>query len=176
MRILKSRISEATLRPMPDLGLTRVEIPRLNAGWRAGQHVRIRVISSGMGLLGWSEIHPFTIASVGGDGMLLMCKKTGSWTTKLYNMATSSSPAEKNVTSRNVKVILEGPYGGIGHTLMDTFSGAVFIVGGSGITFALASVQDLIQKDIDGKSNVKVVDLVWCVQNPGMILPSIFED
>jgi predicted ferric reductase len=120
-----------------------------------------------MGLLGWLEVHPFTIASVGGDGMLLMCKKTGSWTNKLYDLATGGNSAEKNVTARNVKVILEGPYGGIGHTMMDGFSGALFVTGGSGITFALAAIQELIQKDMDGKSNVRVIDLVWCVQNPG---------
>jgi len=171
MRIFKTRISEATLRPMSDLGLTRVEIANLNSGWRAGQHVRIRVISSGMGIFGWSEVHPFTIASVGGDGMLLMCKKTGTWTNKLYNIATgSNNRVEKGIAASNVKVIVEGPYGGVGHTLMDSFSGALFIVGGSGISFSLASIQELIRKDINGKSSVKVIDLVWCVQSSGSIM------
>jgi len=153
------------------LGMTRIEVPRLNAGWRPGQHVRLRVISSGMGILGWSEVHPFTIASVGGDGMLLMCKKAGGWTNKLYDMAAGGNSPEKGVVAgRNAKVILEGPYGGVGHTMMDSFSGALFICGGSGITFALAAIQDLVQKDIEGQSCVKVINLVWCVQNAGSLM------
>lgn len=169
MRLFKTRVSRATLRPMPDLGLTRIEIPRLNAGWRAGQHVRLRVLSSGMGIIGWSEVHPFTIASVGGDGMVLMCKKAGGWTNKLYNLASGGAASEKGAsTSSSAMVVLEGPYGGIGHTMMDKFSGALFVSGGSGITFSLAAIQDLVQKDIAGKSQVKVIELVWCVQTAGM--------
>lgn len=171
LRMIKSRISTVTLRPMPDLGTTRVEIPHLNAGWRAGQHVRIRVLSSAMGIFGWSEVHPFTIASVGGDGMVLMVKKAGGWTGKLYDMASGGVSLEKGGSmGRKANVIIEGPYGGIGHTMMDTFSGALFVAGGSGITFALASIQELIQKDVAGRSNVKVIELVWCVQNAGSMM------
>ena len=64
MRLVKSRVVMARLRPLPELGMTRVEVPAINAGWRAGQHVRLRVLSFGMGWRGWTEAHPFTIASV----------------------------------------------------------------------------------------------------------------
>ncbi|KAJ3732291.1 hypothetical protein DFJ43DRAFT_997670 [Lentinula guzmanii] len=42
-----------------------------------------------MGLLGWSEIHPFTIASVADshEGLVLFCKKAGSWTNKVFDVA-----------------------------------------------------------------------------------------
>ncbi len=63
-RMLKTRVATAHLRALPELGITRVEIPTLNAGWRAGQHVRLRVLSTAMGWAGWLEVHPFTIASV----------------------------------------------------------------------------------------------------------------
>lgn len=49
-----------------------------------------------------------------------------------------------------------------------SYSAAVFIVGGSGISFALAAVQDLIQEDLKGRSRVKVIELIWVVQDPGM--------
>lgn len=64
LRLVQTRIVTAQLRPIPELGMTRIEVPSVNAGWRAGQHVRIRVLSSGMGAFGWMESHPFTIASV----------------------------------------------------------------------------------------------------------------
>jgi predicted ferric reductase len=178
MRLLKTRFAVATLRPIPDLGSTRVEVSGINAGWRAGQHVRIRVLSSGMGVLGWSEVHPFTIASASGDGngLVLICKKTGSWTNSLFDLAKGGpSSGEKGITSTNATVVIEGPYGGVGHTMMDGFSGAFFVAGGSGITFALASMQELIQKDIAGKSRVKAIQLLWSVQDPSLFQPPFFS-
>ncbi|KAK7028156.1 hypothetical protein VNI00_014971 [Paramarasmius palmivorus] len=167
LRIVKTRFATATVRILPGLGVTRVEVPDINAGWRAGQHVRVRVFSSGMGLFGWSEIHPFTIASTahGPEGLVLMCKKTGSWTRKLYGIAQRPESAYED-GSRKVKVMIEGPYGGPGHRMFASFSAAVFVVGGSGITFALSSIQELIQQDLDGKSRVKYIHLIWTVQDP----------
>lgn len=51
--------------------------------------------------------------------------------------------------------------------MFSSYSAAVFIVGGSGISFALAAAQELIQKDLKGKSYVKVIKLIWVIQNPG---------
>lgn len=114
VRLVKLRISSARIRPITELSITRVEVPNVNAGWRAGQHVRLRVLSSGMGWFGWLENHPFTIASVANtdEGLVLMCKKTGSWTSKLYQMAQHSGYGESGpAPGRNIKVMIEGPYG-----------------------------------------------------------------
>jgi len=170
IRAFKTRICNATLRPIPELGMTRIEVPHLNAGWRPGQHVRLRVLSTGLGILGWTEVHPFTIASVSGDGLTLMVKKAGDWTNNLYNMATKSDAIYSGGGGSEVKakVWIEGPYGGVGNTMMDSYSGAVFVVGGSGITFALSSITDLVQKDVRGLSRLKVIHLIWCVQDARM--------
>jgi predicted ferric reductase len=111
-RIIKTRISRAFIRPLPELNSTRIEVPRINAGWHAGQHVRIRVMSAGMGWWGWTEVHPFTIASVarGQEGLVLLCKKSGSWTSKLYQMAKVGGYVEGGI-GREVSVMIEGPYG-----------------------------------------------------------------
>ncbi|KIK52631.1 hypothetical protein GYMLUDRAFT_963313 [Collybiopsis luxurians FD-317 M1] len=174
MRWIKTRLTTAIIRPLPELGMTRVEIPSINAGWRAGQHVRLRVLSSGMGLLGWSEVHPFTIASIvkGEEGMILMCKKAGDWTNKLFDLAKLGG-YEDGSEARQVKVMVDGPYGGPGHRMFASFSAAVFIAGGSGISFALSAVQDLIQKDLEGGSRVKVIQLVWSVQDPASLVPML---
>jgi ferric-chelate reductase len=168
--MFKTRICNATLRPIPELGMTRIEIPHLNAGWRPGQHVRLRVLSTGLGILGWSEIHPFTIASVSGDGLTLMVKKAGDWTNKLYTWLRRAMLSIQAVggNEKKAKVWIEGPYGGVGNTMMDSYSGAVFVVGGSGITFALSSITDLVQKDVQGLSRLKVIHLIWCVQDARM--------
>ena len=41
------------------------------------------------------------------------------------------------------------------------------IAGGSGITFALSVIKDLIQKDLKAESRVKYLELIWVVQDPG---------
>ncbi|KAF9239998.1 hypothetical protein BU15DRAFT_74226 [Melanogaster broomeanus] len=169
LRLLKTRLSDARIRPIPDLCLTRIEIPEVNAGWRAGQHVRIRILSSAMGWIGWAEVHPFTIATVARtpEGLVLMCKNVGGWTGKLYEMAkVAGYGCEEGDVGRAVLTAIEGPYGGPGHAVLASFSAAMFVVGGSGITFALAAVQDLIQRDLEGSSRVKLIDLIWCIQDP----------
>ncbi len=64
MRLVKTRYTVARLCALSELNMTRVEVQGINAGWRAGQHVRLRILSRGLGLFGWMECHPFTIASV----------------------------------------------------------------------------------------------------------------
>lgn len=112
-RILKTRVATAHLRPLPELDATRVEIPSLNAGWRAGQHVRLRVLSTAMGWGAWMEVHPFTIASVtkSEEGMVLLVKKAGGWTKKMYEVAKKNNHQIDNGVGMDVKVIIEGPYG-----------------------------------------------------------------
>jgi ferric-chelate reductase len=114
VRLVKMRICTVRIRPLPELSTTRIEVPKLNAGWRAGQHVRLRVLSSQMGWWGWTENHPFTIASVSEteEGLVLMCKKTGKWTGKLYDMALASGYGEGGSRAGgNVRATIEGPYG-----------------------------------------------------------------
>jgi hypothetical protein len=192
-RLIKSRLAIAHIRPLPELDVTRVEIPTINAGWRAGQHIRLRVVSAKMGWFGWAEVHPFTIASVaesGPEGMVLMCKRAGGWTRKLYEMAKLGGYEEGGAGAREVRVVVEGPYGlslfdlclrphplnfsfagGPQQTVFSSFSAAVFIAGGSGITFALSAVQDLVQKDLRGASRVKFIELIWIVPDPACLAP-----
>jgi ferric-chelate reductase len=99
---------------MPHLDSTKVVISSYNTGWRAGQHIRLRVLSMGLGWLGWAEVHPFTIASVsrGQDGIVLICKRTGTWTKSLFDIAKLGGRAsEDGEIGRKVKVVVEGPYG-----------------------------------------------------------------
>ncbi|KAI6110392.1 ferric reductase like transmembrane component-domain-containing protein [Pisolithus croceorrhizus] len=174
IRIAKTRITTATLRPIPELGLTRVEIPSLNSGWRAGQHVRLRVLSTGMGFFGLTEVHPFTIANVERteEGMVLMCKKVGRWTTKMYELSSAEKYCERgSEAGKSVRVMVEGPYGGIGNTVMSSYSGALFVVGGSGITFALSAVQELVRSEND--RGVRVIDIVWGIRSAKSLIPMV---
>ncbi|KAH9944663.1 iron reductase [Amylocystis lapponica] len=175
LRLVRSRYTTAHLRTLPELGMTRIEVPAVNAGWRAGQHVRIKVLSAGMGWLGWAETHPFTIASVSkgasDEGLVLMCKKAGDWTGKLFELAKRADYGEANGLGPRVRVIIDGPYGGPGHSIISSFSGAMFVAGGSGITYALGAVRELMQRASEGRTRVKVIELVWSIPDPASLAP-----
>lgn len=190
-RLLKSTIVSATITALPELQCTRVEIPYLTRGWRAGQHVRIRALSaSKMGLFGSvMEVHPFTIASVsenaGGEGLVLYVKKAGDWTQKLYDAAAATNvdtdtiyeekvggyavPLEKGFGSgATMRMLVDGPYGGpTGHAVLSSFSSAFVLVGGSGITYGLSCVGELIRDSEALQARTRLIHLIWVVQDPG---------
>ncbi|THH16312.1 hypothetical protein EW146_g4311 [Bondarzewia mesenterica] len=191
LRLLKTRFTTGTLYAIPELGSTYISVPSLGAGWRAGQHVRLRIVSpspsrSWVGYFGaWlvGRARPFTIstASDDGNGLELIVKKTeGGWTGNLFDMAQGqdggirekSTDAERVVGGREVGVLVEGPYGGPGHTIFASYSGALLIAGGSGITFVLSVLSDLLQKHAAGSSRLRVLDVVWSVPDPGKLFAS----
>ncbi|KAH9026839.1 ferric reductase like transmembrane component-domain-containing protein [Lactarius pseudohatsudake] len=182
-RIARTRYTTAWLTAENALngGTTLVDIPSLGAGWRAGQHVRIRVVSDSW--FGWwgtwliGRARPFTIATGSNSGgMMLEVKAQGAWTRKLLRMADEAAdarPAEKSTDTergrgpaREVRIIVEGPYSGPGYTLYTAYSGVVLVAGGSGISYATSVLDDILQKHARGKSNVRVIEVVWSVTDP----------
>ncbi|KAH9055774.1 hypothetical protein EDB87DRAFT_1779870 [Lactarius vividus] len=171
-------------------GTTLVDIPSLSGGWRAGQHVRIRVI--GDTWFGWlttwlvGRARPFTIATgPNSGGMQLVIKARGPWTRKLLRMAAADNAAEKTADTepgrkpaREVRVIVEGPYSGPGYTLYTAYSGVVLVAGGSGISYVTGVLDDILQKHASGSSNVRVIEVVWSVADPGTLyslLPALAQ-
>lgn len=130
-RTLKTRSTTAILTPLPALGATHISMPKLTEGWRAGQHVRLRVpAASGYSFFGvlwnWTfgRARPFSIATAaGGNGLDLVVKsRKGKWTGALYECAqgqdgkgSSWNEKEKDMEAgfsggREVRVLVEGPY------------------------------------------------------------------
>lgn len=99
-----------------------------------------------------------------------MCKQAGDWTEALYNLA-------DNGQTRNgpfkATVILEGPYGGLGNTLLPSFSSVLLVAGGSGITHSLSLAHDLIMKAPTGVVRARAIDLVWLVKTEEAAQPLI---
>jgi hypothetical protein len=201
-RIFRTRYTKALLTAEHALngGTTLVHVPSLGAGWRAGQHVRLRVVSGAW--FGWwttwlfDRGRPFTIAAGSNSaGMMLSIKVQGSWTRRLLDMsgeAADARPKERFADtergrgpSREVRVIVEGPYGkhkssaasnganaiyhpdGPGYTLYSAYSGVVLVAGGSGISYVLGVLDDLLQKHASGRSRVRVIEVIWSVMDPG---------
>ena len=126
VRLARTRYTTAWLTAETTLngGTTLVNVPSLDAGWRPGQHVRIRVI--GDTWFGWlatwfvGRARPFTIATASNSGgLLLVIKARGAWTRKLLRVAEAGDATEKpaqvelgHEPAREVRIIVEGPYGG----------------------------------------------------------------
>jgi len=128
-------------------------------------------------------VHPFTISSLPAsrtdteaEGLVLMAKKTtnpSGWTNKLFDLAKLGSyrGSEKGAgAGQTVRVVIEGPYGGPGNIMFASYSAAVLVCGGSGISYGLSVLKDLLNKDQTGKSRVKVIELVWIVQDPASLV------
>ena len=63
--------------------------------------------------------------------------------------------------------------GGVGDISIPSYSGVLFVVGGSGVTFALSAVQDLVLAG--AKSRTRVIEVVWCVREPGLVFPPLLS-
>ncbi|WVQ72012.1 hypothetical protein IAR50_001556 [Cryptococcus sp. DSM 104548] len=169
--ITKTRFASAEIVAHPGSDIVTVTIPALRSGWRAGQHVRLRVPATGG--IHCLEGHPFTIASAADtEGAVLMIKNTGDWTRKLYQLAAKpSGDAEAPGAPLRTTVIVEGPYGGLGNTLPESFSSVLAIAGGSGITHSLGLVSELVTAAPSGAVRPRTVDLVWMVRTTAMARP-----
>ena len=60
--------------------------------------------------------------------------------------------------------------GGPGYTLFESYSGALLVAGGSGITFVLSMLSDLLQRHEEGCSRLRVIEVVWSVADPCKLL------
>lgn len=176
MTLTKTKIVRAELLALPSSASTVVTIPALRSGWRAGQHVRIRVPALGLAL--GHEGHPFTISSApGGEGLILMCKNTGDWTNALFKFAQGSMAGRQTerglgiATPTDVTMIVEGPHGGLGNTMLPSFSSVLLFAGGSGITHSLSCAHDLLTRAATGVVRARTVDLVWIIRTEDIARP-----
>ena len=168
LRLVKSRLCTATLTCLPELHMTQIYIPQLNSGWRAGQHVRLRVLSLGMGWRGWAETHPFTIANVLADtrgaphDVQLVFRVRRGLTKELQELA---------LTRPRGRLLLDGPYGGT-KTDLALFAHVLLITGGAGVTFVVPLLQDLVARARAGEEmECKSVHLIWSVREEGSYFP-----
>lgn len=114
--------------------------------WTPGQHVFLRFITGGTHAL---TAHPFTICSVpkihapdsldtGGE-MIFFLQPRGGLTRRLAAAASKQPDV-------GVKVLMEGPYGGLPERWSEGFDRTLLIAGGSGCGFTLALVEDWVRK------------------------------
>lgn len=51
--------------------------------------------------------------------------------------------------------------------ILNSYSAAVLVAGGSGITFPLAAIEEIVVAIRNGTSSVKYIELVWSTRDAG---------
>lgn len=182
VRMLSTRLQTASLVAIGShdgqKGFTQIRVQGIKSGWSAGQHVWIRRTSSKYGL----QAHPFTIANSpeldsltskdGSQGLTLYAKDCGDFTNDLHKVACQNGgfgDAEKGDSvyleniGTEVKLSIEGPYGG-SHTRLAEFETVMLVAGGSGITYVLSVLSDLVASSMTSRCPTRRVKVVYVVR------------
>ncbi|CAH8250820.1 unnamed protein product [Arabidopsis lyrata] len=107
--------------------------------------------------------HPFTIISsskLEPETLSVMIKSQGKWSSKLYDMLSSSSSDQIN----RLAVSVEGPYGPSSTDFLRHDS-LVMVSGGSGITPFISIIRDLYYMSSTHKSKIPKMTLICAFKN-----------
>ncbi|KAF7789874.1 hypothetical protein EIP86_000822 [Pleurotus ostreatoroseus] len=164
--------SGVTYEALPD-DMVKITVPT-KVSWRAGQHFFIRFLDLGIHA---ASSHPFTVASLpdasdkGGQHIIeLYARVQGGITARLDAVA-------KNSTLKMSSVLLDGPYGGLEGNL-HVYDRALLLGGGSGITFVVPLLLDLVRSYESGKTQCSKVHLVWAARTTDTLswFEAVLED
>ncbi|WCJ22750.1 ferric reduction oxidase 2 [Euphorbia peplus] len=159
LRFLQSRTSvrlvSARILPCQTLELNFSKTPSLSYSPTSILFVNVPSISK----LQW---HPFTISSSSSlepEILSVMIKSEGTWSSKLYQMlSTSSSSIDR------LQVSVEGPYGPASTHFL-RHETLVMVSGGSGITPFISIIRELISASTTNKSKIPQVILICSFKN-----------
>lgn len=167
-----STFTTASVTPLED-GMTQVWVHHVNSGWKAGQHVHLRIFSTPPASKGISKLlrpfesHPFTIAasassdslssSATGFPLYVRSQGPGSWTGDLHSLKAGST----------CFVHIEGPYGVSPFEKLTNADTLVLVAGGSGATWCLSMLDDIIARSLrcDDVQQLKKCFFVWSIQH-----------
>lgn len=186
--IIKTRFKSAILKSVPG-NMTKIQVENAGDGWRAGQHVYLRILRGRR----MFEKHPFTVANAPSSlspanhdhSLILVSKVAGDFTQAVDFLGKKNSvhipwTDDKSVQDKGsfvsesaqepnrVSVIIEGPYGSF-YTDLARYETVVLISGGSGFTYCSAMLEDIVGSFREGKSNTRKVYVTWSLRNLGMV-------
>ncbi|TCD71718.1 hypothetical protein EIP91_005484 [Steccherinum ochraceum] len=129
---------------------------RIPFGWRAGQHVYLSLPT-----LGRLQSHPFTIATIPSgdskqDELIFIVRVRGGLTKKLKEHIVEFGPSE-------TPMFLDGPYGAPPD--ITPFSTCVFMAGGSGISYTLPRLEELLTQVTSGGACARRIVFVWAIRS-----------
>ncbi|EJD48535.1 hypothetical protein AURDEDRAFT_162494 [Auricularia subglabra TFB-10046 SS5] len=137
--------------------------------WSPGQHAFLTLPGVSASPL---EAHPFTIATIpnppgreadGAKELSFIIRARGGFTGRLLRQAYYAQATGQHT----VKAYVDGPYGAPPD--LTTYSTAILFAGGSGVSYTIAMLEDLVQQARKGTSAVKRVAFIWTVRDESHI-------
>ncbi|ESK91553.1 metalloreductase transmembrane [Moniliophthora roreri MCA 2997] len=124
--------------------------------WGPGQHYFLHFMT-----VTPFQSHPFTIANLPSaeNNELVVLVRQASGVTKRLAKHLGGKDADATIP-----VFLDGPFGGI-HNDLSIYEHVVLIAGGTGITFIMPVLQDLIQKSKNEECVCKSIQVLWSVRD-----------
>ncbi|KAI0645443.1 ferric reductase NAD binding domain-containing protein [Trametes meyenii] len=162
--------SDASFEALPE-NMVKITIPT-KLSWRPGQHFLIRFLDLGIHA---ASSHPFTVATLpargaeakdGGRKIEVYARVHGGITSRLAALCESGG-------LRSSRVLLDGPYGGVQGNLK-AYDRVLLLAGGSGVTFVVPLLLDIIQRSAESTTVCQKVHLVWAVRTSDAL--TWFED
>ncbi|KAG8830618.1 hypothetical protein FRC17_004625 [Serendipita sp. 399] len=145
-------------------GSIRITVPT-NLKWSPGMHIFIRFLH-----VRPLESHPFTISSLPTtkgeereNELVFFVRPESGFTRTLADVA-GRSPPEKEFP-----IILDGPYGESAMNPLRAYDSVLLLAGGTGITFIVPLLSDLVSSMKAKNSLCKTIDLVWTVKDIQLI-------
>ena len=140
----RSAASPARLEPLPH-DVVKISVPTMSP-WKPGQHIFLRFLSWDVHSL---TANPFTIASLprrdelasaqNPHEMVFYVHPRGGYTGRLAALARQKPNCE-------VRLSLDGPYGGMKDRSLGEFERAIIISGGAGAGFVLSVLEDVLRR------------------------------
>jgi ferric-chelate reductase len=147
----------------------RITLPNRHIDWSAGQHAFLSLPGiSGLPF----ESHPFTIASIReptvdrdrNHPLVFIIRAMDGFTRHLYNYAVTHP-------SKPVTVLVDGPYGR--PPPVNSFSSVILLAGGSGVSYTLSLLLDIVSSVRRRESPVRRILFVWSVKRRGRSMSHI---
>ncbi|KAI0675049.1 ferric reductase NAD binding domain-containing protein [Trametes maxima] len=162
--------SDASFEALPE-NMVKITIPT-KLSWRPGQHFFIRFLDLGIHA---ASSHPFTVATLPAGGaeakdgrreIEVYARVHGGITRRLAALCDSGR-------LRSSRVLLDGPYGGVEGDLK-AYDRVLLLAGGSGVTFVVPLLLDIVRGFAEGKAVCQKIHLVWAVRTSDAL--TWFED
>jgi hypothetical protein len=170
------------------------QTPSPHLSWSAGQH--FYVVMPGMARLPW-EAHPFTATTIPkhpGSGtesgeLTFIVRVRDGFTKRMKKQVDKERKAQglgvEDECNIEVKAAVEGPYGHV--RTMDMYDGVLvvageskydlwrgeLIVGGSGVSFAVSHLLQVIRDAKAGKPHPRQFSIIWMVKSRRMCSPCL---
>lgn len=98
-----------------------------------------------------------------------ICRNSSQNRTMTFILPSTSplAPRLLKLASSTTSVLLDRPYGGPGSVEFGAYSSVVLLAGGEGISFVLATLEDLVRKMKAGQCQTKKVQVTWAVKSEG---------